>query len=575
LNAENNSREYLLEYAVLAFVAVFMASVFWSDARSSWAYDFAEGSVGDNYFIANTAKNLSQGRGWGLDSGYGFIPFEREISTGATVFAPVAVFMLFVDDPDDARFAGSIFIHLLAYIFLLMRLRNFFPCRKSYLSFVVTFSLLLLPFMRAQWYLVLGEVTASCLLLISATYLAQAAEEKRKIFLSGLFAGAALMTKLITLLCILWLGFALLLFVVCNRFNKESRLNFLMQWAAGFVLVPCAIALWHLIGLGTGLTGLWEYALDYLGYYFGIGVAHKFDSMVCLGTECWGANFESATNSWHHQYGSVFAALCLLAPLLLLQQLWQFWFHKKENALLLLALGMCCAHLLFFYVNGIHAQSRYYFIGGFIGLFWLGFLIAISIFKVPGKLGQNVFVAVCIAVLGVLSMPWSRSAETSDNWRYYQSARAVGEFLNENKEVEPVFRFGFKDHNIFSYYLDKHVVWYDLLGFVFENMEVDQESFYRDYPSAPQDLLEWETVELVQYFAKQEIEKGRPLKLRWKDKRMHNLLQDGWQQNNLPTEVCQRKLYSNEHYTILRCAPGELNPVIFNPFVKGIIELVD
>lgn len=521
-----------LDRCLLVLVAVIMVAVLWRDAHSPWAFEKKMGSVSDNFFIALNAKNIYQGEGWGLYNGMVFIPFDREISTGPVVFLPVVLAMQMFQDFDDARYVGVIVLNIWLLLFFLWRLKTFFTSSISYRYLWLLAPLLMLSFMREQWYLVLGEVTASLLLLISASYVAGKEVSWRHALLSGLFAGMALMSKLISILCSPWILLLLLIFS-WQQNGLSAAVKRSSGWLAAFCVVPGMVAVWHWIGIGKGWTGFIAYTIDYLSYYFGLGWTGNMETTVCIDPKCLAANHRVAATSWMHGYGRGMAVMVLCAPLLLLAMLASLWMSRRESSpgaqkFILLAALMCSAQLLFFYANGIHWQSRYYFIAGFIGMAAALLLLGAVLQRTHHGALRGLLLGALLGLAVYGSQPWFRDGGMTANHR---DVRAVAEYINHSPDVNEVLWLNYAPHPFpfVSYYLDQGKTWLHIYGFMAHH-------FY------------WHEKELSVHNL-----------FFWKTRRPHHVLQEKWG-NDKPVrpDVCANTLFENEHFRVLECQPDEL-----------------
>jgi len=520
-----------LDRCLLLLVAVSMVVIVWRDAHSPWAFEKKMGSVSDNYFIALNAKNIFQGKGWGLYNGMAFVPFEREISTGPVVFLSAALAMYVFEDFDDARYAGVIVLNISLLVFFLWRLKLFLTCSNIRRYLWLLAPLLMLSFMREQWYLVLGEVAASLLLLISASYAAEKNVNFRHVLLSGLFAGMALMSKLISILCSPWIVlFLLVMYGQKNGFSAAVKLA--LCWLAAFCVVPGMVAVWHWIGIGKGWSGFIAYTVDYLSYYFGLGWTGKMESTVCIDPKCLAANHRVAATSWMHGYGRSMAMLIACVPLLLLTVLVSLFVLKREfgsrQRFIFLAALICSAQLLFFYVNGIHWQSRYYFIAGFTGMVAALLLFGAAFQRIHQGTLRGLLMGGLLVLAVYGSQPWFRDAGMTANHR---DVREVAAYINRSPDVHEVLWINYAPHPFpfVSYYLDEGKTWLHIYGFIAHH-------FY------------WHEKEL----SVQNI-------FFWKTRRPYHVLQQRWG-NDRPVNpnVCANALFENEHFRVLECQPDEL-----------------
>lgn len=525
---------------LLSAILLLMMTILWRDAHSSWSFDKKHGSVTDNFYIALNAKNISQGKGWGLYNGVEFVPFEREISTGPVVFLPAALAMQVWEDFDDARYAGVIGLNMALLIFFLWRLKHFFIDKNIYRYLWLLVPLLMLSFMREQWYLVLGEVAASLLLLISASYVAGREITPRHILLSGLFAGMALMSKLISILCSPWI--LLFLFVVSYR-PKEIRenINNVFIWLAAFCVIPALVAVWHWVGIGQGWVGFMAYTIDYLAYYFGLGWSGEMASTICIDQKCLAANHRVAATSWLHPLGGYLATLIVWGvPSLLILSLIYRHQTSLQKFILLVAL-MSSAHLLFFYANGIHWQSRYYFIAGFIGMAAAFLLLGEVIQGIRrDNLRRVLLCGFLIAAIGG-SLPWFRVEGMNTSHR---DARDAAAYINRSSDINEVLWLNYAPYPFpfVDYYLQRGKTWMHSYGF------------------------------LSKYFFWHEKELSIDSVLFWKEPQSHYVLQEKWEDGSIVSpNVCVEILFENEHFFVLNCRPDEIE-AFYRIYTEGKIQ---
>lgn len=514
----------LTSRVLLILVMLFMASVLWRDAHSSWAFSHRPGYVYDNYYSALVAKNISQGNGWSLSDGRRLVPFEREISTGPMVFMPVVLAMQWISDMDDAKYLGVIGINIFLMGLLLFRLRLFFRPLVCQIAWIII-PFVWLAFMREQWYLVLGEVSATLLLLLSASYAAEKNLSRQQIILSGLFSGMAVMSKLLAALCIPWILGVIFLTLIYQQ-DLWAGIKKLLPWFFGFSLVPGIVAIWHFIGLQGDIHKFISYTLDYLGFYFGLGLEDR----LCLDIYyCFKVNFRAASSSWPSGGGVALAALTSVMPII---GAWLVFKRKKSPAevFFILISGICLIQLLFFYVAGVNRYPRYYFIGGMVGLLgWVLFAVEYGLRYIKSRTAALVVFATVLAIAIFYALPLYREKALE---RFHAETREVADTINQDDAIEDILwsGIGTQPFPVAAYYLNAHKRWLNLYGFVETQFE----------------------------FEGKELEKLKPgTDFYWKGGHPRYVLVEQWDGTSFPVDFCAKVRFRNATYLVLECSTSE------------------
>jgi len=529
LKHEHIKQDVLLLGAVL----VFLFSVLWSGANSGYAFANRPGHVYDNYYIVRTARNITIGKGWGLWSGEEFVHFDHEISTGPTVFLPVALALKLIDDPDKARFIAVIFLNLLLTAVFFWKLRYFFA-REVYTTAWVLMPFVLMGCMRTQWYLTLGEVSAILCVMLSGLYVAQKTISNKVILVSGFFSGLAIMSKLLAAISAAWVAiFLLVLMIVGHGWVYGFRK--LTLWIAGFCIFPGIIALWHLIVFDGSIIRLFEYTLEYLGFYTGLGAT----ATACEHyLECFKQYFQVAKSAWKFgqaTHSPIFVIATLFVPVLGLGIIF-----KREKSMadyLFIALaGVCFMQLFYFFEVGGRRWPRYYFMGAVSALIFLCLFMAEYFHKwIKWPIVKGAIFLVLLAGAWYQSLPFYREQKVSS---YRALSREVADYLNHQHSVSEVvwWGVGMQPFPVVSYYLDADKRWLSVKGFAENYLDIHQHG---------ENLLVGAD-------------------LYWKRPADHYFLFEQWQDIDLPEPFCATQAFRNELYIIFRCTPVEIEKLIFH-----------
>lgn len=220
-------------------------------------------SFSDDSELALVAKSLARGVGYSeaiFDDG-SKSQFAPEITTGPTLILPCALLLKFFGANETVPGLSAILVWASVLTFPLIRTGRYTPSLSLLLGVAVfCFSILITcAFDMGQWYGLLGEVTAACLLLLGHWIIAMERLSWRWLFLSGLSLGLAIQTKNLALLGTVGGGAILIIRLKCSESRRNIWLMYSASWLLGCILPTAFFETWKLIHFGLhGYVGNWK-----------------------------------------------------------------------------------------------------------------------------------------------------------------------------------------------------------------------------------------------------------------------------------------------------------------------------
>lgn len=180
--------------------------------------------LGDPAYVATMAKNVAMGHGW-VSSIYGEPRyFDSEITTGPGLLVFVALGIYFFGNNSWIAHLIPLLLNLVLTILILWRLYGWVS-RTTWLWSVLLLSLIFACVNPEIWAVPLGDLSAALYIVLAAVLLYEGSESHKIVFffISGMVSGLAVLTKLVALVPLVGLFFALMLYAVMGCFSGKAR----------------------------------------------------------------------------------------------------------------------------------------------------------------------------------------------------------------------------------------------------------------------------------------------------------------------------------------------------------------
>lgn len=375
----------LVPLLVMAFLLLLLANL-----NSHWSEGEVMFGHGDGHYISQVSSNLLAEKGYSYWNGYGLVFWDYEISTGPVVIYPQALLMALGLSKYDAFYYLPLALNLSIFCALLCYWRRYL----SPVEWVATTAVLVGYFVlywRWLWYLPLGEVQSLLWLLFALSVMLFGPKGAKSQLGAGIFAGLALLSKMMLILALPLLGGYLL---INQGWRALGRFTLALLAVCGsFIISIYLTAPSHI-----GLTEMADHFMVFLRYSFGWAFPEILISPEELQISWW---FKFITNVrlldgsvWSDKFNA--PTLLVLHLLALTLAAIDIYRRRKVTLFGLMVLGLVMAYFAWALLVGLKTY-RYAFI-----LFSL--LLCTALF-LAHRLGERAMLAtaasLCCAMLAI------------------------------------------------------------------------------------------------------------------------------------------------------------------------------
>lgn len=248
--------------------------------------DFDYGVYSDHFINAVTAKNIAGGLGWSSSGYETYLLNPENLTIGPTLVLPVALAIALFGNALVVPGLTVLLINLFCLALVLRALKKLHSQHVSFYLCAFLFVFVFVFFKSYYWYRMIGEVSATLLLLLVVIYLSDYLQTFRlpSLFAASLAGAFAMGTKELVLLPIIVL--TVVVFVV-SFFSAERQGRGWQFWLGrpllflgASLLLPLLFFFYQQTVLhsqpGAWRTAYFTYAKAIHDYYSGINTLHEY-----------------------------------------------------------------------------------------------------------------------------------------------------------------------------------------------------------------------------------------------------------------------------------------------------------
>lgn len=375
--------ETLLRHVWIAWLCTLMGMTFVLDATSpSFIYKDMGYLYNDGHYIASVAKNIVSGHGVSYWDGLTYRILDPEISSGPTVFLPMAAALYAGMDEWTAFNLVPILVNMALFAWLLAKLPAQLPFR-TFASICLAAAVISMSFQRWQWRLPLGEVPAALFLLLSIIHFTgndRQEYDRYAFFKAGALWALAILSKMLVILTLP----AFLFFILKDR----ERHRKLQHWIAGISMICLPYFMFcYLTMPQRDIVELLGRTLDYFLFNFSFGITDwytersgdelSFSQSLLTSLSYNIMNLPTISDNIGILKSSILASAGVIAFLFSLRMT-----NVRNETIITVCFAATFSIMLWYFLAGQHG-GRYFFVAGYTSIWCLIFLTCLQ--KIRGK----------------------------------------------------------------------------------------------------------------------------------------------------------------------------------------------